>query len=62
MTGAIVVKFTGSIIQSYLLDRPGEPPVEAQFTGFQQGARGAGLVTSNMPRRCANIETEYIGP
>jgi hypothetical protein len=41
---------------------PGELPVEAQFTGFQQGARGASLVTNNRPRWCADIETGYIGP
>ena len=38
---------------------PGELPVEAQFTEFQQGARGASLVTNNRPRWCANIETAY---
>jgi hypothetical protein len=41
---------------------PGELPVEAQFTEFQQGARGASLVTNNRPRWCANIEAVYIGP
>ena len=42
---------------------PGELPVEAQFTEFQQGARvfGASLVTNNRPRWYANIETEYMG-
>ena len=35
--------------------------MEAQFTEFQQGACGAGLVTNNRPRWCANIETEDIG-
>jgi hypothetical protein len=42
---------------------PGELPVEAQFTEFQQGAHGASLVTINRPRWCANIviETEYMG-
>ena len=41
---------------------PGELPVEAQFSGFQQGARGASLVTNNRPRWCADIETGYKGP
>ena len=40
---------------------PGELLVEAQFTEFQQEARGASLVTNNRPRWCANIETEDIG-
>jgi hypothetical protein len=41
---------------------PGELPVEAQFTEFQQGARGASLVANNRPKWYANIETGYIGP
>ena len=37
---------------------PGELPMEAQFTEFQQGARRASLVTNNRPGWYANIETE----
>jgi hypothetical protein len=50
------------MFQRFLIGSPqASSPWKRSLRKFQQGARGASLVSNNRPRWCADIEAEYIG-